>query len=332
MATSVDENGFGYDIPDYAFMDPNSGIVYDARSNPPRVIGRREDYAIDMASVGSMAQSGPLTPGDRKRATEANVRELGVNAGIGGIAQLAQMGLGAIPTATDTRNKEKLDQLNEMERTGRMGLSADERALAESTMMNPVRTLATESRQRGEGQLAAMGNTSLAAQNAVRLANDQAVTNAAVRAGQEITRANIEAKRLQERELEQRTKDEAEKQAATLDRMSQTIGGLAKIGGRIAAAQVAKREPTDNELLTMARATGGDNKPLNPEYAGKSADEIRQMQKDEEKAARGLADIDRQREASKRKLERRMTRDMLRDDMPEMDMSSLGATSDYGGF
>lgn len=288
-----------YDIPPGAHIDAR-GRVVDAYN---RDLGAKEDFSIDWARAGSAAESGPLTPEDRQRIAKANAETLGVQAGVGALAQLAQVGLSAIPTETDTRNAAKLEELRGREQRGELGLSANERQAAEAQALNPARALATEGRQRSADRLAAMGGTSLAAQSAVEAAANQASQEAAVRGGEAVMRANIEAEQRNRRELEQRTQYEANKQAQTIDRISQTLGDLATMGGKIAAAQVQSRAFTDDELRKLSTATDANNQPLYPEYAGMEPKDIRAKMSAQQSVERDFRKFKRDEEATKRRLE-----------------------------
>lgn len=288
-----------YDIPPNAAIV--NGRVLAVRNGVTTDIGPKEDFALDYGVAGSAA-AGPLTPGDRRRISAANMRELGAVGGAGALAELAQVGLSAIPTATDTRNAEKLAELQAREKSGTLGLTAEEAAQAQSTLVNPARALAAESRERANAQLASMGNTSLAAQSAVRAAAEKTAQDAALRAGQAITQANIEARVRNTRELEQRTQTEADKQAATVNRIGATIGQLATMGGKIAAAQVGKRDMTEAELKTLATATDKDGTLVNPDLAAAKTDAER----------RGILETQDQAEREAEKEQRRLQRERLR--------------------
>jgi len=238
-------------------------------------IGAMGDFDLtDAASQGD----GYRTWGDVQRQRAANAREVGWNAGIGAAGSLTQLALGAIPTATDARNADRLAALTAAEKAGRLGLSADERALAEATILNPVRTIATQANEATAMQMAAAPTASLASQAAARQANQRAAQDAAVKAGIAINAAEIQARKDQVQELEERTKDKAEQQAALISRGANIVGDLAKMGGKIAAAQAAKVEPSDAELLTMSKATTADGKtPAYPSYYNKAPDEIRTL-------------------------------------------------------
>lgn len=254
------------------------GIVYDPAGNK---LGAVTDF--DITTIAGPATS-RMTPGDIKRQNEANAKELGTQAVIGGLADLAQWGLGAIETDTDKRNKAEIQRLEK-----EPGLSADEAAYLDATMLDPARALARESRERAEQRLSRMDNTSLAAQKAVQAAADENAREAALAAGREKARADIEARAANRRELEQRYQYEANKEKANIDRASQMLGSLAQMGGRIAAAQVGKREPKDADLLAMSKETKADGAPAYPDLWGKGPDEIRakiDAQEKERKAAK----------------------------------------------
>lgn len=246
------------------------------------------DY-LDAATYGSNWTSA----GDIRRQNAANAREVGVQAGIGALGTAAQLGIGAIPTATDARNAARIAALTDAESKGRLGLSADERQQAEATILNPARALARESEARTSQRLAGMGGASLASQVGMQAANAKAQQDAAVRAGIAINQANIDAKRQQTAELESRLKDKAEREGQNLDRLEGGLVDLARMGGKIAAAQVATRGPSDRDLLGMQSEKLADGSAAFPALQGKSVPEMREAQDAEAARRREQGRMDR---------------------------------------
>jgi hypothetical protein len=261
-------NGMEIDIPaGWQIMD--DGSVVDAAGNPQ---GDYTAFPAD-ASAASMVV-GPRTWGDIQRQSAANARELGVNAGIGTAGALAKLALEQSPTATDVRNDQKLAGLEEAERKGTLGLDAAERQQAEADLLNPARAEVTERRARTGDRLASMGNASLASQQAMEAADAQAAQRGLVAAGAEVNRANISERRADERELEERTQYKANQKSALLNSLGGAITDLAKMGGKIAAAQAGRTEPTDAQLDELTKGKAG--------FDGMTADEKRAAWKQEQ--------------------------------------------------
>lgn len=233
--------------------------------------------ALDNEAVLDLASTptNEWTWGDVRRQNERNAKEMGWQAGAGGLSSLAQVALGAIPTSTDTRNAERLAVLQEAESAGRLGLTADERSQLESQVLTPARQIARQAEEDTGRRLAAMPTASLATQQALQQANAKAAQDAAVKAGIAMGQANLDAKRQQQAELESRLKDKAEKEAATIDTISQSIGSLAALGGKIAAGQTQKRGLSDADLTYFATAKTDEGKPMYEGAYGKDPETIR---------------------------------------------------------
>lgn len=244
--------------------------LYDRNGNR---LGLLSEFEADYTQVGS--PSNDWTYGDVKAQNARNAKELGFQAGAGALASLAQIGIGAIPTATSTRNEERLTELQQAEAAGRLGLSADERAQLEATLLTPARQMARQAEEETGKRLAAMPTASLATQQALQQANQKAAQQAAVQAGIEMGRANIEAKREQTAELESRLKDKAKQEARNIDTAIGAIGDIAKMGGRLAAAQTQVRDLSDKDIGYLTTAKTAEGKPLYEWAYGKDAATVR---------------------------------------------------------
>lgn len=231
--------------------------------------GAVEGYTIDPVTgrrvpSSTLTAMSPMSTADMKLANKALGKELAVNAGIAGIGQLAQLGASFIPTAQDARNKEKLAELQQLEETGQLGLSASERQQLEAETMNPVKALARESRLRSEAAQASMGEGTSAA-DVTRAAREERrdVQAAAQNAGIAIGRANLEKAAEQVSELESRIAYKSNRAADRIKQGEAIVGGMAPLVGRAAAAQASVREPSVAEL-----------KKAYPELAGLEDDAI----------------------------------------------------------
>lgn len=215
------------------------------------------------------------TPEDIKRQRAAAWGTLGAQTGIGAALTAAQIGLAAAPTVTDKTNDRELSRLRKLEKAGKLGLSAGERQQAEATLMNPVRAMATEGRERGEAFLASAGGGNVADLQRERAATKQAVTDAAVKAGIAIEDADLRAEQQQRTELEQRRAYKAERQKVPFEMVGQAIQSIAPTMGKVAAGFAESRAPYDAELLAYANARGKDGQLLHPGLKGLSVADLR---------------------------------------------------------
>jgi hypothetical protein len=221
-----------------------------------------EGKLVREESIDSM----PLTEGEMVLADYARRQEmksvLGTTAAAGGL----QAAVSFVPTAQDTRNKEKLAELQRREKAGLLGKNAQEDAFLEASLMNPVRGLATQQTQCGEAERASMGGTrsareALQAQKAER----QVVTQAAQQAGLKKAERYFQRKAAETQELEQRTAYKSEKAKNQLELLGNTIAGLSGLAGKYLAAEV-QETITPDQLDSFLRS--------NPGYSGLSPQEI----------------------------------------------------------
>ena len=206
----------------------------------------------------------PLTEGEMVLADAARRQEMRSVLGATAAAGLGQAAVGLIPTAQDTRNKEKLAELQRREKAGLLGKNAQEDVLLEASLMNPVRTWATQQTQRGEAERASMGGTrsarsALEAQKAER----QVVTQAAQQAGLKKAERYFQRKAAETQELEQRTAYASEKAKNTLELLGNTIAGLSGLAGKYMAAEV--QETITPEQLDAFLEASPENRGQSPE-------------------------------------------------------------------
>ncbi len=229
------------------------------------------------------AQYMPLSEGEMVLADLARRQEmrsvLGATAAAGGL----QAATGLIPTAQDTRNKEKLAELERREKAGLLGKNAQEDAFLEASLMNPVRGLATQQTQRGEAERASMGGTRsardvLQAQKAER----QVVAGAAQQAGLKKAERYFQRKAAETQELEQRTAYKSEKAKNSLELLGNTIAGLSGLAGKYMAAEV-QETITPDQLDSFLKS--------NPQYSGMSPDEVLNAFRASQKSSRTAREV-----------------------------------------
>lgn len=215
------------------------------------------------------------TPADIKRQQAEAWRTLGAQTGVGAALTAGQIALAAAPTAADTFNTAELKRLNKLEKAEKLGLSAGERQQAEATLMNPVRALATEGRERGEAFLSSAGGGNVADLQRERVATKKATADAAVKAGIAIEDADLRAEAAQRTEMEQRRAYKSERQKVPFEMVGQAIQSIAPTMGKVAAGFAESRAPYDAELLAYARAKGPDGKLLHPGWEDASVADLR---------------------------------------------------------
>jgi len=269
----IGEDGNVYSLDTGDNLGPASGF---APKTPPTAPGRIERAAGDGTT---------LTAGDIRREQMLNAKESGIAATIGALGSAAQMGLNAIPTAMDTRNREQLSKLRTMEAQNRMGLDPEDRRMLENELLTPVRALATEARQRGEDRAVSAGNQSAGAQRAIMRDADRVAAEAAGRAGIEIARQNADARARNRQELEERISYEGQEKQKTLSGIGNVIGNLANTGGQVLAAQATERPFRDEEINIMRQS--GDY----PDLANMSNEEFRKKQAEAKRAASPIGKV-----------------------------------------
>jgi hypothetical protein len=231
----------------------NLGTSYQPGALAQTPVGYRRDPVTGQlisASSPSVAAMPPDVSGaSLQMANQQMAKELTANAGIAAGMQALQLGMSFVPTAQDTRNKEKLAELERLEEAGKLGLSDAERAQYQRELMNPVRALARESRLATEAATASMG-TGTSVANLTRAAREERrdVQNAAVQAGTIIGRANLEKADAQLRELEERTAYKSNQAADRLGLGMRSLSQVAPMVGQAAAAQVQPVELTPAQI------------------------------------------------------------------------------------
>ena len=239
---------------------------------------RQSDEALMRQAAGTFQPgTDAYTPDDIKRQQAQNSKEIGETGLIGALGSAAQAGLSAIPTAAQTRNNEQLANLTAAERSGRLGLSADDRAVLTHSLLDPVRAEATQARVHADNRLASMGNTSAGAQRAVARDAERATQSAEVAAGAQIEQAQIAERNRQRQELEDREVAKDQNQQRTIGAVGSLIGSLANLGGKVLGANATERQPYDAEITKAQGATDASGNPLYPELQGLTTRQARDL-------------------------------------------------------
>lgn len=193
--------------------------------------------------------------GQRAKALTTNA---GIMAGLGA----AQFGLSFVPTAYDRYNRERLDELQGLQDQGRLGLSGAQRQQMEQEVFDPVAAQAHAGRLRQESLQASMGDAASAADVTRAQREEQRnISQAANRAGLQISRANLEEANAQLQEIEERTAYKGERASQRLEQGAQAIGAVAPLVGQIQAANAVKGvdwknlSPEDRQMaMSLANA------------------------------------------------------------------------------
>lgn len=254
----------------YAY-DASGRLILDAYGKPFKV-----DTAGGLAAKYTTGYNPVLaSPADVKAQRKEAWETVGAQSLVGGLLTAAQIGAAAMPTAADDFNEAELTKLTNLEKAGKLGLSAGQRQQAEATTMNPVRALATEGRQRGEAFLASGGGGDVAGMQRENIATKKAVTDAAVRAGIAINEADLAAEERQRLEMEQRREYKSGRQKQPFEMIGQALGAAAKDYGKVAAGFAQSREPYDAELLAFANAKDAKGNLLHPGWEDASVAALR---------------------------------------------------------
>lgn len=207
-------------------------------NNLPQKYGTSQVQNLaDTYGENTLEAATPRTVYD-KSAQQAQRSDLAGAGAISAGLQAAQLAAMLMPTAQDRENKKRLEELEKLRDQGRLGLTGAERAEAETAMLNPVRALATEQRQRSEAQMAGMGQQLSAAdlQRAEKVSQQQA-QDKAFQAGATISQMNLDRAQQQLTELQQRIAYKSERQKGRLEAGSQAIGQAGQLLGQVRATK-----------------------------------------------------------------------------------------------
>lgn len=224
----------------YDEMNPLGGLTNPWPTGSPEWLAWQKKQQNIAKMV--MPVQGETSPIGKETADKLRLRnEMAGNLGVAGIAAGAQLIANAIPTAQDKLNKSRLDTLNAALNKGEIdeGTAQAQAIEAESNRMQmQAAGRATEGRQRAEQMQAAMGGTTSAAAALTPAREAQrAYSTDALAAGQTRLAARLEEAARQYQERDQRTAYKSERQAQKRSNFTQTVAGLAQVGGKVAAAR-----------------------------------------------------------------------------------------------
>lgn len=194
--------------------------------------------AVNMGDTDAFTDYSQYSPDLQASLQKYKRGELSKDLGIGlGLQALESAALIA-PTAMDTQNRRELAELERKRDAGLLGLEGDERAALERGTLAPVQALAGEQQRRDEARIASMGGSASVADltRAAREGRGQ-VARQARAAGLTIEQMELQRKRDQIRELEQRKAAQGRRQAEMLRAAAQIPAGVAGGAGAIRAAR-----------------------------------------------------------------------------------------------
>lgn len=237
MAVSFATPTPSYDIP--AGWTVRDGVVYDAQGGYRGPIPEAGVAGVAARTALAAPKYGAIDADDWARQTKGLRKELAINMGVGLAAQGAQSLASLIPTAQDRENRERLGELREMRDQDRLGLSPAERTLMERTQLDPVRALAREQRLREEDRAGASGGRDVASLTRATREERRNVNEAARRAGESISRANLERAEELLAELDRRTAYKSQRQGERIGAVTEAIGEGAGLVGQVMAGNAS---------------------------------------------------------------------------------------------
>jgi len=157
------------------------------------------------------------------------------------------------------RNKMKLDQLLQRERTGELGLSGTQKTLLDQQLNSPIAAMAAQGRERGEQLMAASGGGSGADLSRLRTEQARTVSDASQNAALQIAAANEQRRQEERNEIEQRAAAQA---AMKRDDVNSTFGALSDGLGAVGA--LAGMPPASQKLANAfgAKLSAEDMKKI----------------------------------------------------------------------
>jgi hypothetical protein len=209
-----------------------------------------------------------LTEEDKKRLNKQAWGEYGTAAATGAIGTAAQLGLSAIDTDSEAKNKEELAKLQDLEKKGELGLSADVKQEYEHAVMNPVRAAVGAMQRREDAAQAASGRSDAAAVARSQRVASEVLADQAAKAGTQIEQANIAERARQRSEIESRTASESARERQRIELVGQSLSGLMQNFAKVSAANPSTTGMTDGEIMQMAAMRKADGTPLYPGLQG----------------------------------------------------------------
>lgn len=159
----------------------------------------------------------------------AGLTREGVGTALGVLGGVAQVGYGLLSkNPAQKRNRQELDRLLQLEKTGRLGLSGAEQRLMYQAATDPVRSYASQQRQQYERMAAASGDQSGAELARLRQEQGRMTGRAAQDANLSVVAANEQRRQQQRQEIDQRTNAAARYSA---DRAQQVFSGIGQMAG-----------------------------------------------------------------------------------------------------
>lgn len=155
----------------------------------------------------------------------------------GGISAAAGAAGGIAPTLANNqlqkRNREKLDELLQREKQGKLGLTPAQQRILDQRLQSPVAAAAAEARSRAEQIQAAGGVQSGADLSRLRTEQTRQVATGAQQAALQVAMADEAARASQLDEIEQRSQMKAQMKA---DDIAQILGAVSQTAGTVGLA------------------------------------------------------------------------------------------------
>ena len=150
---------------------------------------------------------------------------LAISGGLAGAEAISSM----VPTAADRRNKQKLDELLELERKRQLGLTGQEQRVAEARTEMPL-AQQTSAQMAAQNRALAAGGANVGA--ALAAGQQMADTGALARqkAISDIEALDLQKKQAQLQEIEQRTAIRAQRNMEQRQAMLGALGDVAQAG------------------------------------------------------------------------------------------------------
>ena len=173
--------------------------------------------------------------------------------GVGALGQAGQLATQLIPTSAERENLARLEELQGLERQGKLGLSQPERARYSRQLMDPQRMLLREQQRAEEARLAgAQGTRSAASLARGQRETRRALTEAGAAAGAKLTQADMQRVAEQRTEIAERVAAQGREEARRRQAIGQAIGSLARpIGQVMASRPVQELDPNVMKKLTQ---------------------------------------------------------------------------------
>jgi len=164
---------------------------------------------------------------------------LAISGGLGAAQAVSSL----IPTAADKRNKEKLNELLELEKQKQLGLTGQERAVAEARGEMPLAQQLSSQQAAQKRALAAGGGGVGAALAAGQVAADAGAL-ARQQAISDLEALDLQKKQAQLQEIEQRTALKAERDLEKRNAILSALGDVAQTGLALQSQGITTQGPS----------------------------------------------------------------------------------------